>query len=115
MDYQEGYIDEVIDEVGLSEQKGAFPRSMSRGERQRLAIACVVAMKPKVILLDEPTTGLDPVESERIMNILEGLSGAGHTIIMVSHDLDIVRNHAARIITMADGKIVSDTFREVKE
>ncbi|WP_052418703.1 energy-coupling factor transporter ATPase [Methanolacinia paynteri] len=115
MDYPEGYIDEVIDEVGLSEQKGAFPRSMSRGERQRLAIACVVAMKPKVILLDEPTTGLDPVESERIMNILEGLSGAGHTIIMVSHDLDIVRNHAARIIKMADGKIVSDTFREVNE
>ena len=115
MDYPEGYIDEVIDEVGLSEQRGAFPRSMSRGERQRLAIACVVAMKPKVIILDEPTTGLDPVESERIMNILEGLSGAGHTIIMVSHDLDIVRNHAARIIKMADGKIVSDSFREVTE
>lgn len=115
MDYTEGYIDEILEEVGLSEQKGAFPRSMSRGERQRLAIACVVAMKPDVILLDEPTTGLDPVESARIMNILEGLSGAGHTIIMVSHDMDIVEDHAARVIKMADGKIISDTFKGAAE
>ena len=115
MEYSEGYIDGILEEVGLSDQKGAFPRSMSRGERQRLAIACVIAMKPDVILLDEPTTGLDPIESARIMNILEGLSGAGHTIIMVSHDMDIVEDHAARVIQMADGKIVSDSFREVNQ
>lgn len=115
MEYSEEYIDEIISEVGLSDQKGAFPRSMSRGERQRLAIACVVAMKPGVIILDEPTTGLDPVESERIMNILEGLSQAGHTIIMVSHDMNIVENHAARVIKMADGRIISDTFMEADE
>jgi len=110
MEYSEGYIDEILEEVGLSERKDIFPRSMSRGERQRLAIACVVAMKPGVIILDEPTTGLDPVESERIMNILKGLSGAGHTVIMVSHDMEIVENHAARVVKMADGKIISDSF-----
>ncbi len=113
MEYTPEYIEDVLDEVGLSDHKGAFPRSMSRGERQRLAIACVVAMKPDVIILDEPTTGLDPIESVRIMNILEGLSGAGHTVIMVSHDMDVVENHAARVIRMADGRIISDEFMEV--
>ena len=65
-------------------------------------------MKPEVIILDEPTTGLDPVESARIMNILKALSDVGHTVIMVSHDMEIVENHAARVIKMADGKIISD-------
>ena len=81
---------------------------MSRGERQRLAIACVTAMKPEVIILDEPTTGLDSIESKRIMGILENLSIQGHTVIMVSHDMNIVKNHAKRIITMAEGKITGD-------
>lgn len=112
MDYTAEYIDKILAEVGLSGRKGDFPRSMSRGERQRLAIACVVAMKPDVIILDEPTTGLDPVESARIMKILEALSDAGHTVIMISHDMDIVENHAARVIKMEDGRIISDCFRE---
>ena len=108
MDYSGDYIDQILEEVGLSDRKEVFPRSMSRGERQRLAISCVVAMKPEVIILDEPTTGLDPVESARIMNILKALSDVGHTVIMVSHDMEIVENHAARVIKMADGKIISD-------
>ena len=82
---------------------------MSRGERQRLAIACVIAMQPEVIILDEPTTGLDPVEATRIMTILEELSTAGHTVIMVSHDMHIVEHHAQRIIRMENGRIISDS------
>ena len=103
------YIAEILDEVGLYGRAQTFPRSMSRGERQRLAIACVIAMKPEIIILDEPTTGLDFVESKRIMSILEKLSSQGHTVIMVSHDMKIVKNHARRIITMAEGKITSDS------
>ncbi|MBN2734084.1 MAG: ATP-binding cassette domain-containing protein [Methanomicrobiaceae archaeon] len=102
------YIKNILNEVGLSGRTGTFPRSMSRGERQRLAIACVVAMKPEIIILDEPTTGLDFIESKRIMGILENLSHQGHTVIMVSHDMKTVRNHSRRIITMANGKITSD-------
>ncbi|KQC04081.1 MAG: ABC transporter [Methanoculleus sp. SDB] len=99
----------VLNEVGLLHRKGSFPRAMSRGERQRLAIACVTAMQPEVIVLDEPTTGLDTVEAARIMGILERLADAGHTVIMVSHDMRIVENHARRIIKMENGKITLDT------
>jgi energy-coupling factor transport system ATP-binding protein len=102
------YIRNILDEVGLFGKADTFPRSMSRGERQRLAIACVVAMKPEIIILDEPTTGLDFIESKRIMSILENLSRQGHTVIMVSHDMKTVKNHARRTITMANGKITSD-------
>ncbi|MBN1193897.1 MAG: ATP-binding cassette domain-containing protein [Methanomicrobiaceae archaeon] len=102
-------ITDVLDEVGLLNRKGSFPRAMSRGERQRLAIACVTAMHPEVIVLDEPTTGLDSVEAVRIMGILERLADAGHTVIMVSHDRRIVQNHARRIIKMEQGKITLDS------
>ncbi|MBP2133188.1 energy-coupling factor transport system ATP-binding protein [Methanomicrobium sp. W14] len=102
-------IPEILEEVGLCGKAKTFPRSMSRGERQRLAIACVIAMKPEIIILDEPTTGLDDEESERIMAILENLSRQGHTVIMVSHDMSIVKHHARRIITMSDGKITCDS------
>ncbi len=101
-------IDGILAKVGLSDKRKVFPRSMSRGERQRLAIACVTAMRPEIIILDEPTTGLDPIEAKRIMSILTKLSRQGHTVIMVSHDMKIVRNYAERIIKMADGKIVED-------
>ena len=107
----DGLIDGILAEVGLSEKRKVFPRSMSRGERQRLAIACVTAMRPEIIILDEPTTGLDPLEAKRIMGILTRLSRQGHTVIMVSHDMKIVKNYAQRIIKMADGKIVEDIRR----
>jgi len=103
------HISAVLERVGLIDQRMTFPRSMSRGERQRLAIACVIAMEPEVMILDEPTTGLDPAEAERIMTILEDLSNAGHTVIMVSHDMHIVEHHARRIIRMENGRIISDS------
>lgn len=107
----EKQIKDVLAMVGLEGHESQFPRAMSRGERQRLAIACVVAMKPDVIILDEPTTGLDTKEAERIMNILQSLSDAGHSVIMVSHDMSIVKQHARRIIQMDGGHITSDRTR----
>jgi energy-coupling factor transport system ATP-binding protein len=65
-------------------------------------------MKPEIIILDEPTTGLDPEESHRIMNIIRRLAEEGHTVIMVSHDMKIVEKHAGRIIKMEGGKITRD-------
>ncbi|WP_245619141.1 CbiQ family ECF transporter T component [Methanogenium cariaci] len=65
-------------------------------------------MRPEVIILDEPTTGLDPAEAERIMGIIRSLSEAGHTVLMVSHDMSMVRRHAQRIIHMEQGRITSD-------
>ena len=107
-------VDAALREVGLLHRKTAYPRSLSRGERQRLAIACVIAMRPKVIVLDEPTTGLDARESERVMHILERLRQDGHTVVMVTHDMLLPEEYADRIIGMAQGRIVRDerTFEE---
>ncbi|CVK33483.1 ABC transporter ATP-binding protein [Methanoculleus bourgensis] len=101
-------VDAALREVGLLHRKAAYPRSLSRGERQRLAIACVIAMRPKVIVLDEPTTGLDARESAEIMDILGRLRQDGHTIVMVSHDMRLVENYADRIIRMEQGRIAPD-------
>jgi len=103
-------IQSALNEAGLEESRQRFPRSMSRGERQRLAIACVTVMQPDIIILDEPTTGLDEVEATRTMEIIRHLHEEGHTIIMISHDMKLVRGQAQRIISMEDGRIVSDTI-----
>ena len=95
--------------VNLGEKQKVFPRNLSRGERQRLAVACVVAMKPELLVLDEPTTGLDAEESDRMMQLMRKLQQEGHTIVMVTHNLQIVRDHAERVIRMESGKIVEDS------
>jgi energy-coupling factor transporter ATP-binding protein EcfA2 len=101
-------IDAVLQEVGLADKKATYPRSLSRGERQRLALACVIAMRPKVIILDEPTTGLDLRESRRVMDIVRRLQQEGHTIVMVTHNMRLVQAYADRIVEIAEGKIVRD-------
>ncbi len=95
--------------VSLSEKPRVFPRNLSRGERQRLAVACVIAMKPELIVLDEPTTGLDAKESDSMMQLMRKLQQEGHTIVMITHNLQLVKNHAERVIRMEAGKIIEDT------
>ena len=95
--------------VNLSEKQKVFPRNLSRGERQRLAVACVVAMKPELLVLDEPTTGLDAEESDQMMQLMRKLQQEGHTIVMVTHNLQIVRDHVERVIRMESGKIVENS------
>jgi energy-coupling factor transport system ATP-binding protein len=103
-------IDSALKEVGLLHTKDLYPRWLSRGERQRLAIACVIAMAPSIIVLDEPTTGLDGNEARLVMEILKGLQNEGHTIIVITHNKEIAQNCADRIITMEKGSIISDIF-----
>ncbi len=102
-------IDAALREVGLLHTKDLYPRWLSRGERQRLAIACVIAMSPSIIVLDEPTTGLDGNEARLVMEILKNLQNEGHTIIVITHNKEIAQNCADRIITMENGSIISDT------
>ncbi|WP_205793757.1 ABC transporter ATP-binding protein [Methanosarcina sp. MSH10X1] len=102
-------ISDSLELVNLSKKLRVFPRHLSRGERQRLAVACVIAMKPELIVLDEPTTGLDARESDSMMQLVRKLQQEGHTIVMVTHNLQIVKDHAERIIRMEAGKIVEDT------
>lgn len=102
-------ITHSLELVDLSEKQKVFPRHLSRGERQRLAVACVIAMRPELIILDEPTTGLDADESDRMMQLMRKLQQKGHTIVMVTHNLQLVKDHAERVIRMEAGKIVEDT------
>ncbi|MCX6683399.1 MAG: energy-coupling factor transporter ATPase [Methanoregula sp.] len=101
-------IDAALREVRLLHTKDLYPRWLSRGERQRLAIACVIAMSPSIIVLDEPTTGLDGNEARLVMEILKNLQNKGHTIIVITHNKEIAQNCADRIITMEKGSIISD-------
>ena len=102
-------IDAALRDAGLTESADLYPRWLSRGERQRLGIACVVAMQPSVIVLDEPTTGLDGNEALLVISILKKLQENGHTIVIITHNRDIAKHCADRIITMESGKVISDT------
>ena len=108
-------VEAALREVGLLHRRTDYPRSLSRGERQRLAIACVIAMQPKVIVLDEPTTGLDAREAARIMEILERLRQEGRAIIMVTHDLRLGERYADRIIRMEQGRIIGSESASMEE
>jgi energy-coupling factor transport system ATP-binding protein len=108
-----GIIDQALDEVGLLHTKDLYPRWLSRGERQRLAIACIIAMRPEIIVLDEPTTGLDGNEARLVMDTLKRLQEKGHTIVIITHNRDIADHCADRVIQMENGRIVSDTNGKV--
>ncbi|WP_321507583.1 energy-coupling factor transporter ATPase [uncultured Methanoregula sp.] len=102
-------IRSALDEVNLGHTRDLYPRWLSRGERQRLAIACVIAMQPRIIILDEPTTGLDGNEARQVMTVLKKLQKKGHTIIIITHNKEIAENCADRILRMESGRIISDT------
>ncbi len=99
----------VLEEVGLAGKEETNPRHLSRGERQRLALACVVAMGQEVFVLDEPTTGLDLAESLQIMEILMRLSDEGHGIVMITHNPGLATAFADRVLKMSNGKFISAT------
>ena len=100
----------ALEQMGFSyeEIKDQSPLSLSGGEKRRVAIAGVLATKPELLMLDEPLAGLDPMAREMFLEFLERLTGQGVTVLMVSHNLDALAQHAARIIGMKQGKIVMD-------
>lgn len=101
-------IDTALHAVGLEESADLYPRWLSRGERQRLGIACIIAMQPSVIVLDEPTTGLDGYEAILVIDVLKKLQENGHTVIIITHNQEIAGQCADRTIMMEGGKIISD-------
>ncbi|KAF5060960.1 putative HMP/thiamine import ATP-binding protein YkoD [anaerobic digester metagenome] len=109
MDDVQGRVDRALSEVGLLSHRNDYPRSLSRGERQRLAVACILAMAPEVIVLDEPTTGLDAAESARVMALASRLRDEGRTIVMVTHNMRIVEDYADRIVLLEHGILVADS------
>ncbi len=95
------------EQVNLGQYATRDPCTLSRGERQRLAVASILAMDPGVIIFDEPTTGQDYENLTSIMQCMEQLKAAGKTILMVTHDHELANAYADRIIVMENGKIVA--------
>lgn len=102
-------VDWALEVTGITDLKDKPPYELSGGQQQRAAIAAVLAMQPKVIILDEPTSFLDPKSALEILGVISDLNRRlGITIILVEHRLDLVSKHANRVIVMDDGKIVLD-------
>ncbi|MFO0739983.1 MAG: amino acid ABC transporter ATP-binding protein [Labilithrix sp.] len=98
----------LLEQVGLSHRRDAFPREMSGGEQQRVAIARALAMDPEALLLDEPTSALDPERKVEVVKVLRDLAKQGATMILVTHEVAVVRDFADRMITLRHGAIVDD-------
>jgi energy-coupling factor transport system ATP-binding protein len=91
---------------GVSEEQ--HPRDLSEGQRLTLALAIVLAANPAVVLLDEPTRGLDYTAKHRLVDTLRDLAAAGHAVLLATHDVELVAEAASRVMVMADGEVVAD-------
>ena len=101
----------AIELVGLKNKMRFYPNQLSGGEQQRVAIARAIANNPDIIIADEPTGNLDPHNSEQIVNILKKLNAEGKTIIMATHDHELIFEQDCRVITIDHGTIFSDEVR----
>jgi energy-coupling factor transport system ATP-binding protein len=102
------FVENALKEVGLEGYERCDPFSLTKGERQRVAIASTLAARPRILILDEPTTGLDYREQKFIMELLENLNRKGHTIIIITHSLWVVAEYAKRVLVLHRGKILLD-------
>ena len=101
-------IDQALKLVKLEDRKKAYPNELSGGEQQRVSIARALSTKPNVIIADEPTGNLDPVTSQNVVDNLMRINEEGITIVMITHEREIVNNSHKRVIHIRDGKIISD-------
>jgi cell division transport system ATP-binding protein len=101
-------VPHVLELVDLTDRMNHFPRQMSGGERQRLAIARAIINQPEVVIADEPTGNLDPVNTYEVIQILKKINDLGTTIILTTHDKDVVDNIHKRVITLQKGAVIRD-------
>lgn len=101
-------VPHILKLVGISEKADRYPHELSGGEQQRVAIARAIVNNPKVLIADEPTGNLDPEKSWEIMNLLNQINMRGTTIVMVTHEKDIVDRMGKRVIQIEAGKVVRD-------
>ncbi|WP_270334199.1 cell division ATP-binding protein FtsE [Ligilactobacillus acidipiscis] len=101
-------VNEILAEVGLTEKAQSFPNEISGGEQQRVAIARAIANRPGILIADEPTGNLDPDTSEEIMRILEKINSDGTTVVMATHNSNMVNEHKHRVLEISAGKIIRD-------
>ena len=101
-------VEELIDMLDLEHLRDKHPHEMSGGEQQRVAIAATLALKPKILVADEPTSNLDPRSAETILELISDLNRRDLTVVLVEHRLDLVSKDASRIVLMDKGSIVAD-------
>jgi len=104
-------VNSVLRTVGMEERQEAFPPSLSGGEQQRIAVARAVVGEPKIILADEPTGNLDPVSAEIILDLLRTFHERGATVIVATHDKELIRKTGGRVIQLKEGRLVKDTSK----
>ncbi len=106
-------VNNVLDIVGLREKYKSFPSQLSGGEQQRVAIARAIVNDPRIVIADEPTGNLDPETGWDIMDIFQRINAAGTTIVMATHDKNIVDQMQRRVVELEGGNIVRDEMRGV--
>jgi len=109
----EAYVPEVLRLVGLSHKLDSYPDELSGGEQQRVSIARAFVNRPPILLADEPTGNLDPSMSAGIVKLLERINNTGTTVIMATHDHEIVNTFKKRVVELRDGKVIRDQARGV--
>lgn len=101
-------VGQVLELVGLADKLGNFPFQLSGGEKQRVAIARALVNRPDVILADEPTGNLDPINTWEILKLLQKINGLGTTVIFASHDKEIINAIDKRVVVLDKGEVISD-------
>lgn len=101
-------VEELLEQVGIAEHRDKFPVQLSGGELQRAAIARALAFSPEILLADEPTGNLDNTTSWEIVKLLQDINHAGTTVIMATHNTDIINSLMKRVLALEKGKLVKD-------
>lgn len=101
-------VPRVLNTVGLKGKENRYPRELSGGEEQRVAIARAVIRQPKILIADEPTGNLDPKHAWDVIKVLEKINKYGTTVLLTTHNQEIVNKLKRRVVTIKDGQIVSD-------
>lgn len=103
-----GRVDRLLEKLGLARQRQANPRDLSSGERQRVALASVMVANPRLLVLDEPTRGLDYALKARLGHLLQEIAREGTTVLVVTHDVEFAAEYACRTVMLFDGRVACD-------
>ena len=98
----------LLKRVGIEDKAEFYPEQLSGGQQQRVAIARSLAMNPKILLFDEPTSALDPEMVREVLDVMLGLANDGMTMIVVSHEINFIREASSRILVLVNGEIIED-------
>ena len=101
-------VPQVLDMVGLGDKMKNFPHELSGGERQRVAIARAMIHRPEVVIADEPTGNLDPFHTFEIIKLLEKINQLGTTVVLATHDKEVINNLERRVLTLDKGRLIRD-------